>query len=93
MITMSYDEIKRKLVFHNSASDEIADLKLGVSRISFGPDAADVVFVAVDGSPPRGYALYIPAQARLVLYDEHGIPFETMLIEALVGDPGLRRDG
>lgn len=86
MKTMTYDEIKEKLAYHDESGDDLDTLELGVFRTCFDPSGQPVVFMALIGTPPGGYAIFVAEFSRLLLYDKRGIPSDTFTVDEIVSD-------
>ena len=87
MKTISYDEIKKKLIYHNNPHDPAvdADIPMSVSRHRHPDiDDSDTMFFLVYGSPPRGYGIFIKARKLLILYTARGGPFVKIDVDEVV---------
>jgi len=84
MDTISYDEIKEKLVRHHNPDDLPENRELMVLRAGVEPDGGDVIFFVLPGSPPDGYGLFIRARKLLVLYTTRCKAFEEIRVDEVV---------
>ena len=80
MKTITKEEIKRKLAKHYSGSTEehmeLRDLYQVQNEDNHG--CLGSVFFSLTGSPPKGYAIYIPGHRLLSLYDRYGKRFRII---------------
>jgi len=71
-------EIKEKLKKHYQGHILGPDRELHVSVNKDSHGTVGSVFFSLDGSPPKGYAIYIPELRLLNLYDNHGRRFQIL---------------
>jgi len=71
------EEIKEKLINHYNK--EYGGAKIDRELIELSPDKdkeCDCIFFALQGTPPKGYGIYIPETRVLCLYDLSGKRFK-----------------
>ncbi len=62
---------------------------VGVQRtliVSKQPDDNTYCFFALKGSPPKGYAIWIPEKMMLNLYDHTGMRFKRIYLQYGISD-------
>jgi len=76
---ISEDELREKLVLHYGPKSDLERQETREMVRSVHVDCYDKigsVFYSINGSPPKGYAIYRPQGRRLDLYDNHGKRFK-----------------
>ena len=82
MDTISYDEIKEKLVRHHNPDESPEDQQISVIHSATADTSGeDVIFFALSGCPPEGYGIFIQGHKRLMLYTTRGMPFEQIMVD------------
>jgi len=71
----NYDDIKRILAKKYNNNMEEAERKLLVYRSDSKWDFPGCLFMALIGSPPKGYAVYLPHLCKLIFIDFLGTPY------------------
>ena len=88
MKTISYGEIKEKLVRHHNPDELPENRGLMVTHAGVEPDAGDVIFFMLPGSPPDGYGIFVKGRKLLVLYTTRCRPFEEIEVDEVVSGYG-----
>ncbi len=88
MKTISYDEIKEKLVRHHNPDESPGDQQMYALHTGADTGGESVRFFAVIGSPPKGYGLFIQGRNLLMLYTTRGRPFEQIRVDEVVSGYG-----
>lgn len=70
---MAEAEIRETLSKHYGRDNDFRDFHKNVRQDSHG-EVGSVVY-SLDGSPPKGYAIYLPGLKQLNLYDNRGKRF------------------
>jgi hypothetical protein len=86
MKTISYDEIRERLVRHHHPDESPEDQTIKVSHSSSDTSGEDVIFFAVFGCPPKGYGIFIQGRKLLILYTTRGRPFEEIMVDEVVNN-------
>jgi len=76
MRTVTEAEIFEKLARHYGGDNSMRRLFKCVHRDSWG--SVGSIFFSLTGSPPKGYAIYIPELRLLNFYDNYGRRFRKM---------------
>lgn len=74
------EEIKKILLKHYGENDD----SVGRILVEYSPkkeDNAKCTFFTLSGTPPKGYALYIPDHRLLCLYDNRGKRFKEYYLQ------------
>lgn len=74
-MTISEEEIKEKLMQHYGNT---VDRELVKTEVVNDHGTVGSVYYSLDGSPPKGHAIYIPGISQLSLYDSHGKRFRII---------------
>ena len=72
MKEMSYEEIRQKLTKHYDHRNPPCQRELNVLEMHNG------AMMALDGTPQKGYAIYIEERSRINLYDNEGKRFRII---------------
>ena len=84
MKTISYDEIKEKLMRHHDPDEPPARQQLSVVHSDADTSGEDVIFFVLSGCPPEGYGLFVQGYKRLMLYTTRGTLFEEIRVDEVV---------
>lgn len=84
MKTISYVEIKERLVSHHHPDESPEDQTIKVSHSGADPSGEDVIFFALSGCPPKGYGIFIQGRKLLILYTTRGRPFAEIMVDEVV---------
>lgn len=63
------EELRKKLQRKSNGDKE---RKLVKNKVDNGYETNNVVFYLLQGSPPKGYAVHIPAKRKIHIYDSEG---------------------
>lgn len=74
--SITEDEIRDKLAKHYGGDNSTRDLIKNVREDGNG-GVGSIVY-SLDGTPPKGYAIYIPELSVVNLYDNRGERFRNM---------------
>lgn len=89
MVEITEEQIREKLAKHYGKNDP-GNLTRKLHRVVNRDDHTQVgsIFWSLDGSPPKGYALYIKAGQMLSLYDVFGKRFAIINFCVIVDKNG-----
>jgi len=73
--TITEEELKEKLMQHYGRG---VDREMVKTEIKNSHGTVGSVLYSLDGSPPKGYVLFVPQIRQLSLYDAHGKRFRII---------------
>jgi len=65
-------DIQEKLQKHYDNRRDVPQRNLHIHKNYDSYETVGSIFFSLDGSPPKGYGIYIPENRQLNLYDGHG---------------------
>jgi hypothetical protein len=74
--TITETEIREKLANHYAGDNEFRDLVKNKREDAY--NSVGSIVYSLEGSPPKGYAIYTPESRRVSLYDNRGKRFRIL---------------
>jgi len=86
MKTITHAEIQEKMVRHHDPSDPVDGQRYMFARFTDRThvDDNDVMFIFLDGSPPRGFGIFMRQRKLLILYTTRGRPYEEIEVDDIL---------